>query len=82
MNSSGWSQTLCKEEKIENTIGDNDPEVSVNEIRESVRGNPGFTPVATGDNEPEVSVMRSEKVYGGILVLLLLPRETMSQRYL
>ena len=56
MNSSGWSQTLCKVEKIETTIGDNEPEVSVNEIQERVRGNPGFTPVDTGDNEPEVSV--------------------------
>ena len=55
MNSSGWSQTLCKEEKIETTIG---------------------------DNEPEVSVMRYKKVYVEILVLLLLTRETMSQRYL
>ena len=55
MNSSGWRQTLCKEEKIETTIG---------------------------DNEPEVSVMRSKKGHGELLVVLLLTRETMSQRYL
>ena len=50
MNSSGWSQTLCKEEMIETTLG---------------------------DNEPGVSVMRSKKVYGELLVLPLLTRETL-----
>ena len=29
MNSSGWSQTLCKGEEIETSIGDNEQEVSV-----------------------------------------------------
>ena len=29
INSSGWRQTLCKEEEIEISIGDNEPEVSV-----------------------------------------------------